>query len=108
MVSYNTSTRYGEPFIASNVRSYAYVTVSNLRYGVEGTHRGNGYCFGFVYGRHAVKIIEILKIIHDRADSELPALEEECALVAPLVPSNTQDLMPWAHRYVVSLVFSLY
>ena len=98
MVPSTTSTREGEPFMASDVRAYDHVTVSNLRYGVHGTSRGHGYCYGYVYNRHAVRIVKILNIVHRRADSQLPPLEEQCAIVEPFIASNVEDAMPWAGR----------
>lgn len=94
------SPREGEPFLANDVRSYPFVTASNVRYGASDSQRGLGYCFGYIYGRTAVKINKLLRITHRHRDAQLDPLVETCALVQRFIPSGVAPAMPWAPRFV--------
>lgn len=90
--------RDDEPFIAVSLKSYAFITVNGLRYGVTNKHRGHGYRHAYIYGRQPVQIYFILSYTHERQDPTLPALEDTFALVKRFILPDDMPVVPWHLR----------
>ncbi|KAG1741310.1 hypothetical protein EDB19DRAFT_1583903, partial [Suillus lakei] len=53
---------HGIPFESHGVRSYATVNIGAAKYGSSLHHRGKGFCYGYVDGRHAAQVDYILSV----------------------------------------------
>ncbi|KAG2749741.1 hypothetical protein P692DRAFT_201865260 [Suillus brevipes Sb2] len=53
---------HGIPFESRGARSYATVNIGAAKYGSSLHHRGKGFCYGYVDGRHAARVDYILSV----------------------------------------------
>jgi len=53
---------HGIPFESRGAKSYATVNMGATKYGSSLHHRGKGFCYGYVNGRHAARVDYILSV----------------------------------------------
>ncbi|KAI0691885.1 hypothetical protein C8T65DRAFT_538235, partial [Cerioporus squamosus] len=83
----------GARFTASDICSYAYVTIAGVRYGTASTHRGKKYMYGYINGREAVRIERLLRVSQYSPAHEL--MTAHVAIVRAFIPSPHAAEMPW-------------
>lgn len=88
------------------------VVVDGVRYGAEHHFYGRKWCYGYINGRHAAKIIKILTIsLPDQIRQIHPNIQTvaHCVIVAPFKAPLVSPDFPWNFWFIPSQYFlSLY